>query len=94
MNPNFIKQISPLGRKSTSAIESTSPDREGSIRAATGPIPSPRQYGILLMALSAVGVAVAAVIGIRDGATAALGIIVGTCALVLLVWLLAIRRPG
>jgi hypothetical protein len=94
MNPNFIKQTSPPGRKATSAVEPTSLDREESIRTAAGPIPSPRQYGGLLMALSATGVAVAAVIGIRDGATAALGIIVGTCVLVLLVWLLAIRRPG
>ena len=46
------------------------------------------------MASSAVGVALAVVIGMRNGIAPALGVIVGTCVLVLMVWMLAIRRPG
>ena len=92
MSPNSIEQNSGPGGKATSTMEPASLDRKGSIGSGTGPIPSPRQYGGLLMALSAIGVAVAAVTGLRDGVTPALGIMMGTCVSVLLIWMLAIRR--
>jgi hypothetical protein len=89
MSPNSIEQNSVPGGKATSTMEPASLDREGSIGSGTGPILSPRQYGGLLMGLSAIGVAIAAITGVQVGVMPALGIMMGTCVLVLLVGMLA-----
>jgi hypothetical protein len=94
MSQNSVKQNGPSGQEASGTMEQTPRDAERSMGSGIGSIPSPRQYGGLLMALSAIGVAVAAIIGMRNGMTPALGIIMGTCVVVLLVWMLAIRRPG
>jgi hypothetical protein len=94
MSHNSVKQNSPSGQEASGTMEQPPRDAERSMGSGIGPILSPRQYGGLLMALSAIGVAVAAIVGVRDGMTLALGIIMGTCVVVLLVWMLAIRRPG